>query len=162
MMLAENFQKDIQAISRIDAIPTILDVVCRTTNMGFAAVARVTEQRWVCCSSLDYLGFGLVPGGELQIETTICNEIRGHGEPVVIDHVSESDAYCGHPTPAMYGFQSYASFPIVRRNGEFFGTLCAIRSEACASEHAGSQRHVQAVRRSHFVSSGRPRPPGSH
>ncbi len=26
----------------------------------------------------------------------------------------------------MYGFQSYISFPIILRNGEFFGTLCAI------------------------------------
>ena len=126
MKSEEGIQKDIESVSRIDAVPMILDVVCRTTNMGFAAVARVTEQRWVCCSSLDHLGFGLKPGGELQIETTICNEIRGHGEPVAIDHVANSDAYCGHHTPAMYGFQSYVSFPIRRRNGEFFGTLCAI------------------------------------
>jgi signal transduction histidine kinase len=26
----------------------------------------------------------------------------------------------------MYGFQSYISVPIIKRNGEFFGTLCAI------------------------------------
>jgi signal transduction histidine kinase len=126
MSFEEDIRQDIEAVSRIDAVPMILDVVCRTTHMRFAAVARVTEQRWVCCSSLDHLGFGLAPGGELQIETTICNEIRGHGEPVVIDHVAQSDVYCGHPTPAMYGFQSYVSFPIRRRNGEFFGTLCAI------------------------------------
>ena len=126
MSSEEDIRKDIEAVSRIDAVPMILEVVCRTTNMGFAAVARVTEQRWVCCSSLDHLGFGLKSGGELQIETTICNEIRGHGEPVVIDHVAESDVYRDHPTPAMYGFQSYVSFPIHRRSGEFFGTLCAI------------------------------------
>ncbi len=120
------FQKDIEAVSQIDAVSTILDVVCRSTGMGFAAVARVTDERWICCRSLDHIGFGLGPGGELQIETTICNEIRGHGKPVVIDHVAEDAAFCRHPTPAMYGFQSYVSFPIWRRTGEFFGTLCAI------------------------------------
>ncbi len=44
---------------------------------------------------------------------------------VVIDQVSDDERFCLHPTPAMYGFQSYISVPIVRR-GEFFGTLCAL------------------------------------
>ena len=109
-----------------DAVPTILDVVCRTTGMGFAAVARVTGKRWIACRVLDHINFGLQPGGELKVETTICHEIRESREPVVINHVAEDEAYCGHPTPAMYGFQSYISMPIIRRNGEFFGTLCAI------------------------------------
>ncbi len=122
----EAFRKDVETIARIDVIPMILDVLARTTRMGFVAVARVTDKRWICCSSLDQLGFGIGPGSELQIETTICNEIRDHGEPVVIEHVAEDRFYCGHPTTAKYGFRSYVSFPIRRRNGEFFGTLCAI------------------------------------
>ena len=43
----------IAAIRRIDAVPMILDVVCRTTGMGFAAVARVTDDRWIACNVLD-------------------------------------------------------------------------------------------------------------
>jgi hypothetical protein len=38
--------------------------------MGFAAVARVTEDRWVACSVLDEIDFGLKPGDELRVETT--------------------------------------------------------------------------------------------
>ena len=121
-----SFGDDIAAIARVDAVPTILDVVCRTTGMGFAAVARVTEDRWIACQVRDEIDFGLKLGGELKVETTICDEIRQAGEPVVIDHVAEDQVYCGHPTPAMYGFQSYISMPIRRPNGEFFGTLCAI------------------------------------
>jgi hypothetical protein len=41
------FQADIDAIQRIGAVPKILNVICRTTGMGFAAVARVTENRWI-------------------------------------------------------------------------------------------------------------------
>ena len=67
-----------------------------------------------------------MPGGELQLKTTICDEIRDSGQPVIIDHVAEDENFCGHPTPAMYGFQSYISFPIYRPDGRFFGTLCAI------------------------------------
>ncbi len=121
-----DLQADIDAIGRIGAIPSILEVVCRTTGMGFAAVARVTEDRWIVCSVRDEIAFGLQPGGELKVETTICSEIREHHKPVVIDHVAEDSTYCNHATPAMYGFQSYISMPIVRSDGTFFGTLCSI------------------------------------
>ncbi len=124
--MSEDHSADIAAISRIAAVPTILEVVCRTTGMGFAAVARVTEDRWIACSVKDDIAFGLKPGGELKIETTICNEIRSSREPVIIDHVAEDAAFCSHHTPAMYGFQSYISMPIILPNGDFFGTLCAI------------------------------------
>jgi signal transduction histidine kinase len=125
-MPKDDLQSDVAAIGRIDVVPTILDVVCRLTGMGFAAVARVTEDRWVACAVRDEIQFGLVPGGELKVETTICDAIRASGQPVVIDHVSQDQDFCGHPTPAMYGFQSYISMPIFLRSGAFFGTLCAI------------------------------------
>lgn len=121
-----NIQADIDAINCIDVVPTILEVICRTTGMGFAAIARVTEEKWVACSVLDEIEFGLKPGGELKLETTICNEIRESGDGVVIDHVEFDEYFSHHHTPAMYGFQSYISMPIIRIDGSFFGTLCAI------------------------------------
>ena len=127
--MANDFRADIEAIGRIPAVPTILDVVCRTTGMGVAAVSRVTEDRWIACSVRDDIAFGIQPGRELRIETTICNEIRQHREPVVIDNVAEDEVYCGHRTPAMYGFQSYISIPICLSDGSFFGTLCALDPE---------------------------------
>src|SRR5471030_1333049 len=103
---------DITAVQGIAAVPRILEVVCRSTGMGFDAVARVTEQRWVCCAVRDEIAFGLTPGGELEVETTLCHEIRRSHEAVVIDNVAEDTAYYGHHTPAKYGFQSYISMPI--------------------------------------------------
>lgn len=118
-------QDDVDAIGRIGAVRTILDVLCRTTGLGFAAVARVTKDRWICCSVRDEIGFGLTPGGELDVATTICNDVRKLREVVVIEDVAEDPTWCDHPAPAMYGFQSYVSMPILRKDGEFFGTLCA-------------------------------------
>ena len=77
-----DFQKDLDAIAAIPAVPTILEVVCRTTGMGFAAVARVTQERWVACAVRDEIAFGLLPGGELNVKTTICDEIRDSGRAV--------------------------------------------------------------------------------
>ncbi|HEX8719221.1 MAG TPA: GAF domain-containing sensor histidine kinase [Pyrinomonadaceae bacterium] len=124
--MEQNFADDLEAVSRIDAVPKILEVVCRITGMGFAAVARVTESRWIACAVRDEIAFGLQPGGELQVATTLCDEVRDSREPIVIDHVAEDENFCLHPTPKMYGFQSYISVPIFRPDGSFFGTLCAI------------------------------------
>ena len=126
MTIPASLRQDVEAVQGIEAIPRILEVVCRTTGMGFAAVARVTDRRWVCCSVRDEIAFGLQPGGELPLETTICEEIRQSGQAVVIDDVASDPAFCGHATPAMYGFRSYISVPIVRRDSGFWGTLCAI------------------------------------
>ena len=121
-----DFQSDVDAVQQIPAVPTILDVVCRVTGMGFAAVARVTEGRWIACGVKDTIGFGLQPGGELKVDTTICHEIEQHRQPVIISHVAEDLTYCKHPAPEKYGFQSYISTPILLPDGAFFGTLCAI------------------------------------
>jgi signal transduction histidine kinase len=127
--MSETLEQDIAAVSSIKAIPTILDIVCCTTGMRFAAVARVTEDRWIACSVRDDINFGLKPGGELKVESTICHEIRQNGEAVIIDHVSEDAVYAGHHTPQVYGLQSYISMPIRLTDGSFFGTLCAIDPE---------------------------------
>lgn len=124
--MEQDFQNDIDAVQRIAAVPTILNVVCSTTGMGFAAVARVTEDRWIACQVLDNAHFGLPAGGELKVETTLCHEVRQHHNVIVIDNVSEDPIYSSHHTPAIYGLQSYISVPIILPDGTFFGTLCAI------------------------------------
>lgn len=94
--------------------------------MGFAAVARVTEQRWIACQVLDKISFGLEPGDELKIKETICDEIRDSGEAVVFDDASDDIKWSRHPVPVIYGFRSYCSFPVDLDDRTLFGTLCAI------------------------------------
>lgn len=127
--LPSNFAADVAAVQSIDSVRTILSEVCSITGMGFAAVARVTDERWIACQVQDDIGFGLDAGEELEIRTTICHEIRNSGVGVYIDHVRDEPTWRTHPTPIMYGFQSYLSVPIVRGDGSFFGTLCAIDPE---------------------------------
>jgi GAF domain-containing protein len=124
-----DFAHDIAVISGSPAVRAILDRLCALTGMGFAAVARVTEHRWIACQVLDKIAFGMEPGGELQVKTTICDEIRDHGRAVYIDSVQDEPMWRTHPTPVLYGFQSYVSVPVYRPDGSFFGTLCAIDPE---------------------------------
>ena len=112
-----------------EEIRAILREACRITRMGFAAVARVTEDRWIACQVEDRIEFGLDPGEELEIKKTICADVRDCGRAIVIDHVGADPEWRTHPVPTIYGFESYASLPIVLLDGSFYGTLCAIDPE---------------------------------
>jgi signal transduction histidine kinase len=121
-------EADIAAVARIGAVPTILRVVSEMTGLRLALVARVTQESWTACAVLDRMNFGLEVGGQLDVATTLCSQVRDTGRPVIIEHASQEPEFCGHPTPKMYGFESYIAVPIFRSGGEYFGNVCALDS----------------------------------
>jgi GAF domain-containing protein len=121
-----DFQTDIETVEARESIPILLRLICAITGMRFSAVARVTNERWVCLAVHDEIEFGLRPGHELNVKTTLCHEVWQSREGIVINHVSTDAIYRGHQTPATYGFESYISMPIFLRDGSLYGTLCAI------------------------------------
>lgn len=123
---SKSFQTDIEQISQIPAVTKILEVICSTTGMGFAAVARVTKDRWIACAVNDKINFGLGVGGELKVETTLCQQVMDEQKEIAIDHVTEDPIYSDHHSLRLYGLQSYISIPLFLTNGDFFGTLCAV------------------------------------
>jgi signal transduction histidine kinase len=125
-MVPHDFQDEIDAIGRSKTIPTLLETVLLATGMGFAAVARVTPTRWVTCMAVDNICFGLGPGDELEVESTLCHQVRLDDQEIIIDDVKSDTLYSSHHCPQLYGFRGYISIPIYRADGSFFGTLCAI------------------------------------
>jgi signal transduction histidine kinase len=123
---APDITADIRNIQQIGAVPTILEAVAAMTGLGFVCVARVTANSWTTCAVLDKLSFGLKIGDELDVTTTLCEQVRDTEAAIVIDHVAENAQYCNHHTPRIYGFQSYFSVPLFRPDGEYFGTLCGL------------------------------------
>jgi hypothetical protein len=121
-----DIERDIASIGRIEAVPTILDVLCELTGMRFAAVARVMENSWTACAIKDSISFGLPVGGQLPVETTLCLESKRLNEPIAIDNASTDAKYCNHHTPRLYKIESYVSVPIVLSSDKYFGNLCAI------------------------------------
>jgi signal transduction histidine kinase len=118
--------RDVADIARIQAVAGILEIVCQMTGMGFAAVARVTDGTWTACAVRDLIGFGLQPGGQLGVETTLCSEARAERRTIAFDDASQNPLYRDHHTPRIYNIRSYISVPIVLGNGDYFGNLCAI------------------------------------
>lgn len=121
-----DFLEDIKTIGRIAAAPAILEVICKTAGMGFAAITRVTEGRWIACLVRDNINLQIKSGAELRACGAICHEARDGREPVAINHAAENEMSSGHPAAKIYEFQSFVSVPVILADGEFFGTLCAI------------------------------------
>ncbi|WP_430912737.1 GAF domain-containing sensor histidine kinase [Methylobacterium sp. sgz302541] len=125
----EGLADDAALVAGLEAVPGVLEVVRAATGMRFAAVARVTADRWMACAVQDGIGLGIEAGGELPVDTTICREVRQAVGPVVISDAQADPVYRSHPTPSMYGFRSYVSTPVVLPDGSFFGVLCALDPE---------------------------------
>lgn len=117
--------ESIELLASLDSVAALLRVVCDISGLGVATVAEVTEQRWIACAVEDRIAFGLQPGAELDLESTLCNHVRSSHDAVIISDVTQNPTYCDHPAPGLYGWKSYLSVPVFRPNGTFFGTLCA-------------------------------------
>lgn len=122
----EDIARDIAAVRQLQSVPLLLEVLCETTGMGFSAVARVTDKSWTLCAVKDLINFGLEPGGQLELETTLCIEAKRARSAIVIEHASQDPRYHNHHTPRFYKIESYVSVPIVLSDGQYFGNLCAI------------------------------------
>ncbi|GMU02326.1 GAF domain-containing sensor histidine kinase [Corallococcus caeni] len=119
---------DVEAVGRIEAVKTVLRVLARTTGLRLAVVARVTAESWTCCAVLDEMGFGLTPGDTLAVSTTFCNTVRNLGTPLRVNQASQDPRFQDHPAPKLYNVESYIAVPLYRRNGDFFGVMCALDS----------------------------------
>ncbi len=123
---ATTLAQEVEVAGRIDSLPAILDVACHSTGMGFAVLARVTEDRWTACGARDHLSIGIETGDTLDVETTICQNVRLFGRPVVVNDAAADSDYHNHPARRNYGFRSFISVPVVLPDGSFFGTLSAL------------------------------------
>jgi signal transduction histidine kinase len=132
---------DITTISRISAVPVVLQVIGELTGLRFAAVARVIDNTWIACAVLDRLDFGVQVGDELQLVSTLSDEIRRGQQSVVIDKVSEDPLNRDHP------FESYIAVPILRTDGRFFGTLCALDPDPAPLKSSTIQSTMESFAR---------------
>ncbi|SDG66470.1 MULTISPECIES: sensor histidine kinase KdpD [unclassified Duganella] len=121
--MQQSLDADIATIAKISAVPTILEAVAELTGLGFVGIARVTPSSWHLCAMLDKLNYGMSVGSELELKTTLCEEVQHTGCAVIIDSVQDSEQYRDHHTPRRYGFQSYFSIALYRPSGEYFGSL---------------------------------------
>ena len=124
--LPEDFARDVAAIARIRAVPALLAYICQATDFGFAAVVRVTEAAWMPCAVDNRIGLDIRVGVALEASGTPCSQSRTLRQPVLFEYASRGDAWRNRRMLVDHALECYISMPIVRRNGKYFGSLCAM------------------------------------
>jgi signal transduction histidine kinase len=122
----QDIAKAVAAIGRIDAVPTLLAVLCETTGMRFAVVARVTGKIWTACAVQDDLQLGVKAGGQLALRTNLAFESQASRTPIVVEHASIDPRYRSNADLKIYKIESFLSVPIFLPRGRYFGNLCAL------------------------------------
>ncbi len=126
MYSSPDITRAVAAIGRIEAVPTLLKVLCEMTGLRFAVVARVTGSTWTACAVRDDLSLGVEPGDPLAFLANFGVDSQIARVPIVIDQAKMPY------TPlsmALGSIQSFISVPIIVTNGRHFGALCALDSK---------------------------------
>jgi signal transduction histidine kinase len=122
--VTRSLEQDLAAVARNNTVPVLLNIVCRSAGLGFAAVTCISDFRWIAAALQDDIGLGACAGSELHIETAIWHEIGQGREIIVVEDVAAEGRLRQHPAPAEFGARCYISVPILRADGSFFGSLC--------------------------------------
>lgn len=118
--------EEMLVIAEVESISNLLKAATRLTDMRFGAISHMTETYWTACAVHDELCFGITVGDALEIERTLCGELRINPRPIIVGDVRSDSKYFGHDIPKLYGIESFISLPIVFLDGSVFGSLCML------------------------------------
>ena len=107
----------------------VLDYLGTVAPLGLWAVTRVVDGRWIVLDA-DDTGFGFAaPGVTAPWEDTLCRRMVEGTMPRITPDTAAVPALADVVTAAAEGSLSltgYIGTPIVRPNGELFGTVCGL------------------------------------
>lgn len=129
MDTADDTARAVAALARIDAVPTLLKVICVMTGMRLSTVTRATDGAWTALAVRDGLCLGLAPGERLKFLENVGLDDQISHVPIVIERASGDSPY-STPYSSTAPFESFMSVPIILGNGHYFGSLCALDTHA--------------------------------
>lgn len=106
-----------------------LELACAVSGMRVALIGEVGEQQWRAVHALDRAGLGISAGLRLDLINTFCRDVTATQEAIWFGDYRQDQQRCDSPIPAMHGFRSYISVPVVLSDGRVFGTLCTLDPE---------------------------------
>lgn len=125
---AEISASAIAAVARIDAVPSLLQLLCETTGMRCAAVVRVTGDAWTACAVHDDGSMGIRSGTRFDGGAAFFAETGPSRAPLFIGSAGMDPRFRDHPMRRRYQIESCVAVPIVLGDGLKFGSLCAMDS----------------------------------
>ena len=115
--------EDIDAISRIGAVPVLLRVLCESTGMGLAAIVRLGAGGGAICAVEDRIQTGLRPGERFELTTR--EYLTKWASDASVSNDQTDTAAADDATLEPNG-DHYLWVPIMLADGRYFGNLCAV------------------------------------
>lgn len=121
-----------EAIEPFSGFPEAADSVVQVlqARLGFQLwmVTRTEGDDWIVLAAQDR-GYGVEPGQVFRWRDSYCSRmVKGEG-PNIAPDASKVAAYIDAPINGQIPIGAYIGLPLVRANGDFFGTLCAVDPE---------------------------------
>ncbi|MCK0472823.1 sensor domain-containing diguanylate cyclase [Halalkalibacter sp. APA_J-10(15)] len=94
-------------------------------------LSRMTDETFSILKILDKgMGSQIEDGFTINISESYCQQIfLGNQEPLLINDAHRHPFTCQLPLTSELNIQSYVGVPIFYRNGEMYGTLCALDNQ---------------------------------
>ena len=106
--------------SLAEQVQTLLALGCQRFGLETGLLSRIEGQRYQIVEVISPEA-RFAAGQALELSVTYCHETLARGEPLGIEHASESD-FVQHPCHLVFQMEAYLGAP-VRVAGEVYGTL---------------------------------------
>ena len=106
-----------------------LELACAVSGMRVALIGEVDAHHYEAVHALDRSGLGISAGLRLELANTFCRDVTSRQEPIWFGDHTADVRLRDSPLPALYGFRSYISVPVVLADGSVYGTLCTMDPE---------------------------------
>ncbi|MFN8126052.1 MAG: diguanylate cyclase [Candidatus Nanopelagicales bacterium] len=123
-----------------DAARAVLSFLQERHPLGLWMVTRTIDDDWIVLRSADR-DYGVHDGDVLRWSDSFCSRmVRGEG-PNVAPDATQVPAYLAAPIGQQLPIGAYVGFPLTR-DGELFGTLCAIDPDPQADDLAADSELI--------------------
>lgn len=91
-------------------------------------ITRTEGDDWIVLQTEDH-GYGVKPGQVFRWADSFCSRMVTGEAPCIAPRSNDIDLYAAAPIARQVEIQAYIGQPLLKSNGELFGTLCAIDPE---------------------------------
>ena len=123
--MTTSIKTGVSPLNESKAVQAILKVLRRSTGLRVVMIGEAGAKVGKVQAVLDDAGFGLKPSDDLDAASTYCQIVWKTKAPLLINHASRDERFSEHPGVKIAGVESYLGVPLIKRNGEVFGNLCA-------------------------------------
>ena len=133
------FFSDFEAAGR-----AVLAFLHRRIGFDLWMVTRTEGEDWIVLQTEDH-GYGVEPGTVFRWADSFCSEmVKGNG-PRIAPRSQLTPAYAAAPIGRQVKIEAYVGFPLVREDGNLFGTLCAIHPSSQPESIVEEQELVELL-----------------